>query len=91
MNHEETAIRVRAERAMNTRLEGGCQVPIGGYSEIDYGVIVLRGLVGRPDGTSIIRGDISGKPEDAEELGKVLADDLLSRGAREILNEVYGK
>jgi len=91
LNHEETAIRVRAERAMNTRLEGGCQVPIGGYSEIDYGVIVLRGLVGRPDGTSIIRADISGKPEDAEELGKVLADDLLSRGAREILNEVYGK
>lgn len=90
LNHAETAIRVRAERAMNNRLEGGCQVPIGGYSEIDYGVIVLRGLVGRPDGTKIIRGDISGKPEDAEELGKVLAEDLLSRGAREILDEVYG-
>ena len=91
LHHAPTAACVHAERAMNRRLEGGCQVPIGGYSEIDYGVIVLRGLVGRPDGTSIIRGDISGKPEDAEELGKVLADDLLSRGAREILNEVYGK
>lgn len=91
LNHEATAIRVRAERAMNHRLQGGCQVPIGGYAELDYGVIVLRGLVGRPDGTKIVRGDISGKPEDAEELGVVLADDLLSRGAKEILDEVYGR
>jgi hydroxymethylbilane synthase len=91
LNHEPTAIRVRAERAMNHRLQGGCQVPIGGYAELDYGVIVLRGLVGRPDGTKIVRGDISGKPEDAEELGVVLADDLLARGAKEILDEVYGR
>lgn len=91
LNHNETSIRVRAERAMNNRLEGGCQVPIGGYSEIDYGVIVLRGLVGRPDGTEVVRGDISGKPEDAEELGRILAEDLLSRGAKEILDEVYAK
>lgn len=90
LNHEETSIRVRAERAMNSRLEGGCQVPIGGYAVIEHGVILLRGLVGKPDGTQIIRGDISGKPEDAEELGTVLADDLLSRGAKEILQEVYG-
>jgi len=90
LNHAETAIRVKAERAMNNRLEGGCQVPIGGYAELGHGVIVLRGLVGKPDGTEIIRGDISGKPEDAEELGTVLADDLLSRGAKEILQEVYG-
>ncbi len=91
LNHPQTALRVRAERAMNHRLEGGCQVPIGGYAELDYGVIVLRGLVGRPDGSEIVRGDISGRPEDAEELGRVLADDLLSRGAREILQEVYGQ
>ena len=89
LNHQPTAIRVRAERAMNNRLQGGCQVPIGGYAELDYGVIVLRGLVGRPDGSEIVRGDISGKPDDAEELGRVLADDLLSRGAREILQEIY--
>jgi len=89
LNHAETAVRVRAERAMNNRLEGGCQVPIGGYAELGHGVIVLRGLVGRPDGTEVVRGDISGRPEDAEELGRVLADDLLSRGAREILDEVY--
>jgi len=90
LNHEPTAIRITAERAMNARLEGGCQVPIGGYAELDHGVILLRGLVGRPDGSEIVRGDISGRPEDAAELGYVLADDLLSRGAKEILKDVYG-
>jgi hydroxymethylbilane synthase len=91
LNDEQTWIRVTAERAMNRALEGGCQVPIGGYAELDHGVIVLQGLVGRPDGSEIIRGSISGRPEDAEELGQVLADDLLSRGAGEILKEVYAQ
>ncbi len=90
LNHEPTAIRITAERAMNARLEGGCQVPIGGYAELDHGVILLRGLVGRPDGSEIVRGDISGRPEEAEEIGYVLADDLLSRGAKQILKDVYG-
>lgn len=84
-----TATRVRAERALNARLEGGCQVPIGGYAEFDHGVVVLRGLVGRPDGSEIVQGVISGRPEDAEELGEVLAADLLGRGAADILAEVY--
>ncbi len=91
LNHESTATRVKAERAMNRRLEGGCQVPIGGYAELDHGVIVLHGLVGRPDGTEVVRGSISGRPEDAEEMGQVLAEDLLARGADAILREVYGK
>ena len=89
LNDEQTATRIAAERALNEALQGGCQVPIAGYSEISHGVIVLRALVGRPDGSELVQGVISGKPEDAEELGKVLADDLLSRGAREILDEVY--
>ncbi len=89
LNDDQTATRVRAERALNEGLQGGCQVPIAGYSEIADGVIVLRALVGRPDGTGLVQGVISGKPEDAEELGQVLADDLLSRGAKEILAELY--
>jgi len=89
LNDERTATRIRAERALNERLQGGCQVPIAGYSEISHGVMVLRALVGRPDGTELVQGVISGKPEDAEELGQVLADDLLSRGAKQILDEVY--
>jgi hydroxymethylbilane synthase len=89
LNDEQAATRIRAERALNARLQGGCQVPIAGYSEINHGVMVLRALVGRPDGTELIQGVISGKPEDAEELGQVLADDLLSRGAKQILADVY--
>jgi len=89
LNHEDTHTRIMAERAMNTRLQGGCQVPIGGYSEIDKGVIIVRGLVGRPDGSEMIHGVISGRPEDAEELGDVLGQDLLSRGADVILKELF--
>lgn len=91
LNDPQTAIRIAAERALNEGLQGGCQVPIAGYAEIGHGVIVLRALVGRPDGRELVQGVISGKPEDAAELGQVLADDLLSRGAREILAAVYGE
>ncbi|WJW76865.1 hydroxymethylbilane synthase [Thiohalobacter sp. IOR34] len=87
--HAETSLRLRAERAFNSRLMGGCQVPIAGYAEIEHGVVLLRGLVGRPDGSEIILGDISGRPEDGEELGRVLAEDLLARGAGEILEALY--
>lgn len=89
LNHPQTARRVATERALNARLEGGCQVPIAGYAEISHGVIVLRALVGEPDGSALVQGVISGRPEDGEELGQVLAEDLLSRGAGEILERVY--
>ncbi|MBZ0072240.1 MAG: hydroxymethylbilane synthase [Thiohalobacteraceae bacterium] len=91
LGHAHTRDRLRAERALNQRLQGGCQVPIAGYAELDQGVIVLRGLVGRPDGSELVRGVISGRPEDAEELGEVLGDDLLGRGADVILRELYGE
>lgn len=89
LNHEETRICVMAERAMNERLEGGCQVPIAGYAELAYGQIKMRGLVGRPDGKQVVRGNIEGSIKAATQLGISLADDLLSRGAGEILREVY--
>ncbi len=89
LNDPNTSVRVRAERAMNHRLNGGCQVPIGGFAEFEHGVVVLHGLVGRTDGSEIVHGSISGRPEDVEELGTILADDLLSRGADAILKEVY--
>jgi hydroxymethylbilane synthase len=91
LNDKTTALRVRAERAMNHRLNGGCQVPIAGYSEISHGVILIRGLVGRTDGSEIVRGEIAGPPEDAADLGRVLAEDLLSRGADVILEELYAE
>lgn len=88
LNHQETRYRTQAERAMNAALAGGCQAPVAGYSLLSEGVIELRGLVGRPDGSSIIRGDIRGSSQHAEALGKQLADELLSRGARTILDEL---
>lgn len=89
LNDNKTQIRITAERAMNERLQGGCQVPIAGYAEFEKGLIMLRGLVGQVDGKKIIRGDIAGPAESAEELGIVLAEDLLSRGADKILKELY--
>jgi len=91
LNDRDTAIRVRAERALNHRLQGGCQVPIAGYAELSHGVILLRGLVGTVDGSKIIHGEIAGQPEDAEYLGRVLAEDLLSRGADKILESLYAQ
>ncbi len=88
LNHEETLQRTTAERAMNATLAGGCQAPVAGYSVISANAIELRGLVGRADGSEIIHGDISGPVQQAAALGKQLADDLLSRGARPILDEL---
>ena len=89
LNHDETATRVKAERAMNTRLEGGCQVPIGSYAELTNGELWLRALVGAPDGSQMVRGERRGKAQDAEQLGVSLAEELLDNGAREILADVY--
>ena len=90
LNHIPTQICVSAERAMNERLEGGCQVPIGGFAQLNGDVLYLRGLVGRPDGSVVIQGEVEGEADDAAKLGVYLANDLLSRGAGEILKEVYG-
>ncbi|WP_148252513.1 hydroxymethylbilane synthase [Aidingimonas lacisalsi] len=87
-----TATRVRAERAMNTRLEGGCQVPIGGHAtfENDGRTLWLRALVGNPEGTQVLRAEGRGAASEPEALGLRVADDLLDQGAGEILAEVYG-
>jgi hydroxymethylbilane synthase len=89
LNDPTTHTRVSAERAMNNRLEGGCQVPIAGHAVLQGDTLHLRGLVGQPDASEMVRGDISGPATEAEQLGTQLADDLLSRGAREILAALY--
>lgn len=91
LEHEETRLRVLAERAMNTRLEGGCQVPIGAYAEIDGDKLTLRGMVGRPDGSEVISDKVSGDKSQAVSLGEQLADILFTKGAKVILDSVYGK
>ena len=90
LHHRDTADRVLAERAMNQRLQGGCQVPIAGYAELQGDTLWLWGLVGTPDGRRLIRDEITGPREQAEELGQQLADALLLQGADSILRELYG-
>ena len=89
LNHDDTADRVIAERALNKRLEGGCQVPIASYAMLDGDTLHLQALVGEPDGSKIIQGDVSGHRSEAEQLGIRLADDLLSRGAKDIREKLY--
>lgn len=81
----DTADCVRAERAMNARLMGGCQVPIAGHAILEGDGIYLRGLVGTPDGTRILRAEERGPRADAERIGVVVAESLLAQGAAEIL------
>ncbi|WP_162809072.1 hydroxymethylbilane synthase [Vibrio cholerae] len=89
LNHADTADRVRCERAMNLTLQGGCQVPIGSYAVLEGDTIWLRALVGEPDGSQIVRGEIRGPRTQAEQLGITLAEQLLSQGAKEILERLY--
>lgn len=90
LNCDHTSITVKAERALNRRLKGGCQVPIGGYAILENDNIWLRGLVGRPDGTEMLFDEVHGTVAQAEDLGVTLAETLLSRGADKILADVYG-
>ena len=89
LNHDDTAVCVRAERAMNTRLEGGCQVPIGSFAVLEDDQLWLRGLVGSPDGNQMVVGERRGPRDQAEQMGISLAEELLDGGARDILREVY--
>lgn len=90
LHHQESAYRVLAERALNRRLEGGCQVPIACFATLDGEEIHLRGLVGSDDGQQMIRTEIRGHVDQAEQLGIQAAEDLLAKGAGDILAQVYG-
>ena len=80
---------VRAERAMNNHLQGGCQVPIGGYAVLQQGQLYLRALVGDIDGSRIIRAEGKSPVENAEALGVQIAEQLLAQGADKILQAIY--
>ncbi len=89
LNHAETNTRVTAERAMNARLEGGCQVPIGSFATLSEGTVTLNGMVGKSDGSTLLHATVSGDIKDAEKVGIEVAEQLLSQGAGEILKALH--
>ena len=91
LHHRETALRVTAERALNKRLNGGCQVPIACYALLEGEQLWLRGLVGQPDGGQLLRAEARAAAADAEALGVRVAEALLAQGAEAILKAVYGE
>jgi hydroxymethylbilane synthase len=93
LHDEPTALCVRAERALNTHLQGGCQVPIACFAELLAGQtqLQLRGLVGAPDGSVLLRAQAHGPSAAPEALGIAVAEDLLQQGAAQILERVYAE
>jgi hydroxymethylbilane synthase len=89
MDHADSHIAVRCERALLGSLGGGCQVPIGAYAEKSGGQLRLVAMAGRPDGSEVLREE--GRGLDPEQLGRETAKRLLRRGADKILNDVYGR
>ena len=87
--HDETDICVRAERAFNAYLEGGCQVPIAGYASLNQGQLHIEGRVGSVDGATLLKVELKGTPEQAEQLGETLAQKLLEQGAGDLLKAFY--
>jgi len=91
LHHADTAARVVAERALNKHLNGGCQVPIACYALLEGEQLWLRGLVGQPDGSQLLRAEQRAPVAQAEALGVAVAEALLAQGAAAILQAVYGE
>lgn len=89
LQHLPTHYCVTAERAMNRRLQGGCQVPIAGFAQIQEAQLFLKALVAKPDGSTILRAEGKRPIAEAEQLGIEIAEQLLAQGAGEILNAIY--
>jgi hydroxymethylbilane synthase len=86
-----TRVRVEAERGFLARIEGGCQVPIAGHATLEGDTVRMRALVASLDGTRVVRGERTGPARDARAMGVALAEELLSKGAGEILLETEGR
>ena len=88
IHDRESEICVNAERALLRALEGGCQIPIAGHARIEGQEVVLDGLVGSIDGSTIIRDQERGPVEQAERVGEELAAKLSAKGGKEILEQI---
>ena len=85
LHHDDTWLRVSAERAVNARLNGGCQVPIGAFAEIEGTKLTLRAMVATPDGGQVLHATAAGEASDAVNIGVEAANDLIAQGAGELL------
>lgn len=90
LNHPPTRSAVSAERALLRALGGGCQVPIGAFAVAEGGLLAMRAVVISPDGSLLLRREISGSEADSEQLGARLASSLLAAGGKAVLDAVYG-
>jgi hydroxymethylbilane synthase len=91
LNHAPTELALRTERAFLKRLGGGCQVPIAGLAQVEGERLAMVGLVAGTDGQRIVKGAAEGPAEESESLGEGLAEELLAKGAEDILRDIYGK
>ena len=91
LDHKTTRITVTTERAFLKEIEGGCQVPIAGLAQLNEDKLSFEGMVAELDGSRILREEIIGTKDQAEEIGIDLARRLLDSGADRILEEIYGK
>lgn len=89
LHHADTAAAVAAERAFLLRLEGGCQVPIGGFATVSGGTVQLTGLIASLDGKRVFKEQLAGPVDAAAEIGRTLAETLLDAGGKAVLDEVY--
>ncbi len=88
LNHERTAVEVTVERSYLRALGGGCRLPIAAYGLIDGQRLTLEGLVAAPNGASVVRDKVWGAPDEAEELGKKLADMIMEKGGKKLLDMI---
>jgi hydroxymethylbilane synthase len=85
-----TQAAVTAERTFLARLQGGCQVPIAAWATVDDSRLCLRGMISDIDGLTLLQGERWGLVHAPEQVGTVLAEELLQRGGEAILRDIYG-
>jgi hydroxymethylbilane synthase len=91
LDHPDTHIAVRAERAFLRKLGGSCQVPMAALGTLEQDKLTLQGLVAALDGKRILRETLTGPTDDPETLGSKLGESLIAQGADDILKEILSE
>ena len=83
--HRDTALRTQAERLVTSLLQGSCQVPLAVFAQTSGSQLQIAGLIGTPDGQTVLRSEISGEATEVESLSAKVAEELLLQGADKII------